>query len=218
MTLTLCRYLLFIAAIVAANKGAVSERRDYSVIFERNPFGLRPPPPPKTSPGPVKVASDEVFLTGITAIREERAYFMSKPRPGQAPEYYSLTVGEARNSLEVLGIDPEAKTVRVRRDGLEMVMSFQANGVKPPPVSKPLSPGHTPGRVQLPGTLRSAPLGAPARTIPARTVRTTSKPNLSAVSNQAAPRRFAAEQDIVIMELQKIANPHIQYPPTPMPP
>lgn len=189
--------------------------RDYSVIFERNPFGLRPPPPPRTNTTAV-APKPEIFLTGITSFGNERAYFMSSPVARGNPEYFSLSIGEGKDRIEVLDIDPAAKTVRVRMDGIETVMTFEANGVKAPPVvrattGKGASP---PLRPSVVGTTKP---GSRVRTIPTRQVRTVPPPKTSSYSSQAASRPFAAEQDALLMELQRTANPHMTFPPTPMP-
>ncbi len=207
-----CLLLAFSACGSAG--GTDLEKRDYSVIAERNPFGLRSPPPPQKKVI-VALPKDEIFLTGITSIGEKQAYFMSKPRTSHAPQYFRLAVGESENGIEVLDIDPVAKAVRIQRDGIELTMTFPANGVRPPsvagavaaPVISPASPsGGTPG-----GTPQNTRL----RTIPRRNARTASVSPLPANLSQLAVRPYASEQDIIMMELQKIANPHIQFPPTP---
>ena len=102
------------------------------MIIDRNPFGLRPPPPvPPQAKAPAP-PRDEILLTGITSIGKRRAYFMSLAGPGHTPHYFSMAVGERNGDLEVLSIDPGAKVVRVRNAGVEIGMTFAANGVKPP--------------------------------------------------------------------------------------
>lgn len=56
------------ARLAGASNGVLNlEKRDYRVIAERNPFGLRPPPAPRTN---VVAAhpKDAIFLTRITSI------------------------------------------------------------------------------------------------------------------------------------------------------
>jgi hypothetical protein len=71
---------------------------------------------------------------------------------------------------------------------------------------------------QLPGALSPAvtPATSPAsrvRTIPSRNPRAPTDP----APVQQVPA-MSAEQEALLMELQRAANPHIDFPPTPMPP
>jgi hypothetical protein len=226
--------LLKMAVANAVNNETVPDDRNYRVIVDRNPFGLKPPPPPPTNAVPQNVApKDEILLTGITSIGGLRAYFMTKAPAGKNPEYYSLGVDEKGGGLEVLDIDAGLKSVRVRNAGVESVMSFAANGVKAPAAPAGPGPG-LPGAPPAPGAtipnaggVTVAPGVAPGaagantsipnnrvRQIPSRTPRTTVAPSQPAAG--AAP--FAGETDAIMMELQRQANPNIEFPPTPMPP
>ncbi|MFO1497180.1 MAG: hypothetical protein U1G07_02070 [Verrucomicrobiota bacterium] len=196
------------------------EERHYRVIIDRNPFGLRPPPPLPTNAIPAAPPLQDIFLTGITSFGEERAYFMTKPHPGQSAEYYSLPEGEETNGLEVVDIDLETRSVRVRRGGTESVMTFEANGVKPPVVANGATTA--PGK-PVPGTragssnpYRAAVEAPGSRSIPIRKLRTSSPP---AVRPHVNPdRRSSPEEEVLQMELRRLANPHLNLPPTPLPP
>ena len=139
-------FCLLTSAAQAISDDAASQERNYRVIIDRNVFGLKPPPPPPTN-APVVVAppKDEILLTGITTIGTPRAYFATKAPQGKDPEKYSLGVDERKNALEVLAIDKAG--VRVRNAGLETVMTFASNGVKPPasPTPPPGAPGNPQG-------------------------------------------------------------------------
>lgn len=199
-------------------------KRDYSVIFERNPFGLRPPPPPKTNSVPLPKPDDEILLTGITSIGKERAYFMSVPPKGQTPQFFDLREGESRNHLEVVAIDPDSKSVRVRRKGVENVMTFQTDGVKPPalaakPATRQGSARSLPGSAPRSNTrsLINTPSRTPTvRSIPTRNLRVTPRASAN-LTRQAKVEPFSPEQEVLMMELQRAANPHITFPPTPIP-
>ncbi|MCX6882806.1 MAG: hypothetical protein NTV12_09935 [Verrucomicrobia bacterium] len=101
-------------------------REAYQIISERNPFGLKPPPPPVEAPvaetklpPPVKV---DIFLTGITTV-------------GYPSE------GQGKDTIEVVEINekrPASVTIRVA--GAEQVLTFETNGIKPP-TSGPIGPG-----------------------------------------------------------------------------
>jgi hypothetical protein len=237
--------LLAITAACGVTRDAVPEERDYRVIVERNPFGLKPPPPPPTNAPPPAPPKDEILLTGITSIGSLRAYFMSKAPQGKQPDFYSLGVDERRDGLEVLGIDLANKSVRVRTGGAESVMTFASNGVKPPatPAGPPPGTPGTPGVPQPPGAGQNVPgslmpgghvtppgmtagavtPGANAtgriRTIPSRNPRTPPAMTPGMDMNQPAvrPDPNAGVQDVLLMELQKRANPGVAFPPTPLP-
>ena len=233
--------LLVATSGYAVNPSPDPHERNYRVIIDRNPFGLKPPPPPATNAPPPVQARDEIYLTGITAIGSLRAYFMTKAPQGKNPEYYNLGVDEKKNGLEVISIDPGAKSVRIRNAGLESVMTFAANGVKPPatPASQPGAPGAGGGAPPMaggppnpmgavpPGLAPglSTPTATPAgnsrvRTIPSRNIRTPAT-QINPVSDPNAqanrPNPDAAVQDLLLMELQKRSSPDIQFPPTPFP-
>jgi hypothetical protein len=247
--------LLLVPAAHAITSDPAPPDRDYRVIIERNPFALKPPPPPATNLPAVVQPKDEILLTGITSIGSLRAYFMTKAPQGKNPEYYTLGVDEKKNGLEVLNIDTMARSVRVRNGGVETVMTFAANGVKAPATPLPNAAPGTPGNVQTatitPGAganpTHTAPPGLPgmntaaatgvngrARSIPSRNSRT--PPTLDPGMNMGVgqPNGFnaggfeanqqpmradpnAAVQDVMLMELQKRANPNVVFPPTPMP-
>lgn len=242
------RVLILMTSVLALTAYAVtnetgSEGRPYQVIVERNPFGLKPPPPPPTNAPAVAAPKDEIFLTGLTSIGGPRAYLMTKAPQGKQPEFYTLGVDESKGGVEVVSIDLNNRSVKIRNGGAESVLTFAANGIKPPatPASGPTpAPGvpPPPGTTVLPGAAVTPAIGAvhpgtvagavtagtPAtstgriRTIPSRNMRTppalpTGEPNPAA----ARPNPDAAVQDVLMMELQKRSNPGITFPPTPMP-
>ena len=214
--------------------------RNYRVIVDRNPFGLKPVPPTPTNTVAATQPKDEILLTGVTSIGTPRAYFMTKAPAAKQPEFYSLGVDEKKNGLEVLEIDPDGKSVRVRNAGLETVMTFASNGVKPPATPAAGTPG-APGTPQVPGAMVAPGMAPPGmnvtpppmntagaagtgriRTIPSRNLRTPTAnfgPGGNAMASPAAPVRDpnAPIQDAIMMELQKRANPNITFPPTPLP-
>jgi hypothetical protein len=144
---------------ITNDRGA--ENRNYRVIVDRNPFGLKPLPPLPTNAPPPAPPKDEIFLTGMTSIGGLRAYFMTKAPQGKQPEFYSLRVDDEQNGLKVLAIDLTNKSVRVRNGGAESLMTFAANGVKPP-VAPATPPPAVAGVPQPPGAF-----GAPgAATMP----------------------------------------------------
>jgi hypothetical protein len=227
------------SAASAMSDEVLADERNYRVIIERNPFGLKPPPVAVTNVLTNAPPKDEILLTGYTTIGGPRAYFMTKAPPGKDPEKYSLGVDEKRAGLEVLEINPINGSVRVRNSGMETVMTLAANGVKAPASSPPgpATPGAVPGGVPpppagipgiaTPGATTPA-AGGRIRTIPARNVRTPTTTASAALPTPgigmtpamapnmpARPNPDAAVQDALLLELQRKANPHIEFPPTP---
>ena len=244
--------LLFSTSVYGVTNDSMRDERNYRLIVERNPFGLKPPPAPQTNAPPPPAARDEILLTGISSIGTLRAYFMSKAPQGKTPDYYSLGIDEKRDALEVLDINPSAMSVRVRNSGVESVMTFASNGVKAP-AAPAAPPAGAPGAVQMPGNVatpggvvRPGMIGTPPplptpnapgmpsgftpgvttpgriRTIPSRNVRTRTvvnpqMPVMDANQPPPTPDPNAAVQDVLMMELQKRANPDMPFPPTPLP-
>jgi hypothetical protein len=229
-----CSFLVTASAF-AANEPEAQDR-NYRVIIDRNPFGLKPPPPPPTNAPPPAASKDEILLTGITSIGGNKAWFMTKPPQGKNPEYYVLGVDEKKDALEVVAIDLASKSVRVRNAGVEKVMTFASNGVKAPEAAgTPATGTNPPGRASLPGVAASTmpspftgstPMVANSRVHPIPS-RNSSSPtmgmnpmmgmNSGVAPNQsvAPPNPYQAATDVLLMELQRKANPNVVFPPTP---
>ncbi len=118
----------------------------YSAIWLRNVFDLRPFLPPVTNTVPVTNAPPpNVELTGITTLLgTKRALFMvqDSPSPGKPPgkdESYILTEGERQGVLEVLEINPKAKTVKIKVEDLVSTITFKTN--KAPASPQPMAGG-----------------------------------------------------------------------------
>jgi len=131
----------------------------YEVIVDRNPFGLRPvpPPAPAAEEDPAKEIS-ALKLTGITVLKSVRRAMFVLETPGRPiVDSGLLSEGERDGfitNLEVLRIDAKAGVVRVRLGAKEFTLNFAENGIKPPtstgakpPVGAPASaPNLAPSR------------------------------------------------------------------------
>ena len=130
-------------------------KENYQSIIERNPFGLKPiPPPPTNNAAPVKEKpKTEIFLTGITSFPKmpKQAYFYTREQGKKDPTYYALTEGDSKDGIKILTIDPQQRKVRVNMDSGETLLSFDTHGV---PVAaaagRPGMPG-VPGALPVPG-------------------------------------------------------------------
>ncbi len=191
------KLLLLVGALAVGGALSVSSQESaspdspYRTIVERNPFGLKPPPPPApVAPPVVEQAKTDLKLTGITSFGSPKAYFMATDAKSKAPEYFSLGVDEKKDGIEVLSIDNTSSSVRIRQNGAETLMTFGTHGVAPPtappaavpgagmpgaPGARPGMPGLPAGAVQsmsvTPGVAPSASNPFPGYTIPSRTLR-----------------------------------------------
>ncbi|RME91535.1 MAG: hypothetical protein D6766_11710 [Verrucomicrobia bacterium] len=142
----------------------------YLTIVERNPFGLVDPPPPKPpepEPKQEEVKPSALKLTGISTLLGPKHAMFVLQEPGKKPVYSGL-VAEGESDpyiagLEVLRIDPQAGSVRVRYGGNELLLDFKNNGIEPPKakaVARTTRPGsRTTGavpRVQPPSASRTS--------------------------------------------------------------
>jgi hypothetical protein len=155
----------------------------YDVIVERNPFGLKPPPPP----GPVEPEKPPeppagLDLTGITTFEgEKRAHFTVKSKDGKTPpEPKTFREGQRQDQIEVISIDAEKGAVRLRNSGIETVVSFETHGAKvpvgavpipTPPGSPLIRPAGIPGIPQPPGMPQGIGVNPAAPAIPTRSIR-----------------------------------------------
>jgi hypothetical protein len=125
----------------------------YLSIADRNPFGIRPPPP---APPPVEapaaiVPLAKVVLTGVTSmLGPPRALLeITEQEPGKAASIIKrvLKEGEKDGSIEVLSIDVANNKVRIRNGTVETNVGFEvvkssapvpaAPGTSPPPILNP---------------------------------------------------------------------------------
>jgi hypothetical protein len=129
----------------------------YGPIVDRNPFGLKPPPPPpvETNQEPA-TPPPNVKLTGISNLFRKAALLevteqQAPVRPGQPPPAGGtvnrpiLAEGEAAFGVEVVAIDLDKSTVRIRNGGTESDLTFEVpkpSGAGAPPVpGAPTIPG-----------------------------------------------------------------------------
>lgn len=157
---------LFLSGIVAtsSSRGWAQEtldevpERTYSTIVDRNPFGLKPPPPPPPPEEKVEPPVEtDIKLTGISSFGMTRAYFMITAKKEKTSEYYALGVDEKKDELEVLEIDESSRSVRIRKSGVETLLTFMTHGIAAPAGG---------GKAKAPGVVRK--VGVPVRTANAR--------------------------------------------------
>jgi hypothetical protein len=97
----------------------------YQAISERNAFGLRPPPPVVETPTAPAKPLPELTLTGLADFSFKKWALLISAERGKSPKHLTLSEGESGEGLEVLTIDVEAGTVKVRLEQSEVVLSFK---------------------------------------------------------------------------------------------
>lgn len=160
-----CKFAVISALVLGATfQLAMADTRPnpYGPIVDRNPFGLKPPPPPvvETNQEPA-VPPPNVKLTGISNLFRKAALLevteqQAPSRPGQPPPPGGtvnrpiLAEGEAAFGVEVVAIDLDKNTVRIRNAGKESDLTFETP--KPSGTGAPGVPGvpPVPGRVIQP--------------------------------------------------------------------
>ena len=169
-----------ITAFVLSGAGHACRADDenpYHAIVDRNVFDLKAPPPPappKETEAPKPPPN--IKFTGTTSIfGKTRALFMvqeaatpGKPGAGGPPKEESviLKVGDRQGGLELLEVDEEKGTAKIKNNGEEVVLTLPlgpaAGGGAPPPGGAPGIP-HNPGPGGQPGIIPNQNLGGQFR-------------------------------------------------------
>jgi hypothetical protein len=166
---------VLVAASSASSTASADDTNPFSVIVERNPFALRPPPePPPAEPPKAPEPPANIELTGISIFEGvKKVYLNVKSKDGKTTEGKTFKEGEKQDQIEVLSIDPVAGAVRLRNAGKDGLLTFKDNGAQVPvgAAPKPTLPVPVPGI--RPGLPTPAGLGSPEGTqqIPSRSLR-----------------------------------------------
>jgi hypothetical protein len=153
-------------ALGAATQGLPADTRQnpYEPIVQRNPFGLKDPPPPVVEgPKEEQKPPPNVKLTGISNLFQKRAFLEvteqgvvakpGQPAPAGLVNRPILAESEAAFGVEVLSIDVEKNVVKIRNNGAESELTFEA----PKPSGGPVTPGTgTPAYVPPAGGVSAA--------------------------------------------------------------
>src|SRR3954453_23300566 len=137
----------------------------YLSIVDRNPFGLKdPPPPPDPTPVAPVVPPAKVLLTGITSLfgpSSKRALIeITDQEPGKPANVRKpiLREGERDGSIEVVSIDLEKNMVHIRNSGQELDLKFEdasknvSTAAHPVSIPPPLTPPPTAAMSPLSGS------------------------------------------------------------------
>lgn len=131
--------LTLIALSIQISRAEV-EANPYGSIVDRNPFGLKPPPPPAPPPAPTAqpVPMAKITLTGLlTTFGEPRALLEIVEEPGKGggtpKRPPPIREGERHGAVEILSIDVVKSTVRLRNSGVETNITFEVAKSGPAP-------------------------------------------------------------------------------------
>ena len=162
--------------------GGVVKDNPYQSIIDRNAFNLNPPPPPETNAPPAP--PNKILLTGVMSIGETTKAMLeiTEPGPGKLPHKPILAAGQKEHGVEVLDIDAEKGSVKVKNGGIEVVLTFEKDGKTNAPTAL----------VNLPVVGGGA---TPLSTVPTRTMSPTTRSPLvtpGAGGSYAAPNTGGA--------------------------
>src|SRR5207247_607885 len=125
---------------------ADTQPNPYLSVVDRNPFGLKPPPPPapETPPQPV-VPLAKVVLTGITSVFGPTRAFVeiTEQEPGKTPNIKKpiMLEGDREGSIELISIDVANNSIRIKNGSIETNVVFEvatnSTGPTPSPVAPP---------------------------------------------------------------------------------
>jgi hypothetical protein len=168
----------------------------YLGIVERNPFGLKDPPPPPVpkSEAPV-VPPAKVILTGITSLFGPTRAFLeiTEQEPGKPGTVKRpiLREGEREGPVEVVSIDPRQNVVHIRNGGQELDVKFEDLSKTASAAPRPVVPGmpSAPPPAPLPTAMST---GAPTIISPASADNSTRSGSVSMFGGQNLPQENSA--------------------------
>ena len=235
------------AALKAIVPNSAAEQ--YHAIQQRNVFGLKPPTQVEVTNSP-KPLPKITLTGITTILDNKRALMKVAPlglKPGETNKELSLilTEGQREGDVEVLQIDEKTGSVKVNNSGTVMVLTFEKDGAKLPATTQPGTPGAIAIPTALPATTNPfAPTATNPVALPNRKPRYTHPPLPGVAAATATPNApvggvpsptgvtpgqtataangqdLTAEEQAIVMELQRQANPDnaALIPPTPLTP
>ena len=218
------KYIVGALAIAALSPsanvlGAAASADYYQQIPARNLFGLHEPVQVTKDPPPI--ALPKIVLSGITTMGRKLVFLKVQPvqGPGQqtkGEESLMLTEGQREGDIEILEINENAGTVRLKNSGTEMTIGFDKDATKmakTPPSAQPGAPGMA-ARGMNPGvsgyqrmiptrTGRQVPAG-PEPPLPLSTT-PTGQP-LIQPQNAPTDKPLTPEEQAILKELEQAAQ------------
>lgn len=196
------------AVVATFSLGAFAEVRDhpYQIIIERNPFALKPIPPPvdttkKEEPPPPPVPPLEIKLTGITTLLGPPRVLLelvdTQTKKTERPPPLSEGDLVYNTAITILAIDAENGLVRIKNGDAETTLDFKNNGIKPSATASaapvPMNPAGVlqPGQPNIygstPGAFNPAGGNQALGNLPPRPLRTDVNNNLGITAGGGVP-------------------------------
>ena len=202
----------------------------YDAIVSRNVFGLKPPAPPAPPPPPA-AAAPTIKLLGITTILGRAQVMLKVSTAARPPEpakeqSYLMREGQGEDDIEVMEIDALAGTVKLKNRDLVQSLSMKEDSLSPtpgatlpatavpPPPASPLIPGR-PAPAAAPAIPVNTGGSAASRTLPTRSLRTSSASNLTPQQQMAAQR--TPEETAALYEINRAKNELLRQSGIPVP-
>lgn len=119
----------------------------YDVIVARNAFGLRPPPPAQSAASAAPSAwtpPPDLKITGLITVAPVKKVTLYAVEHGKPPKSYVLGEGEQQDDIKVVTIDGRSQNVRVKNQGVYVILDFKTHGLNSSHNATPTKPGPTP--------------------------------------------------------------------------
>ena len=104
----------------------------YASIATRNAFGLRPAPPVQSEPSApqtVWTPPPDLKITGLITVPPAKKVTLYCLEHGKQPKSYVLGEGEQQDDIQVVTINSDSQTVRVKNRGVYVVLDFKTHGL-----------------------------------------------------------------------------------------
>ena len=118
--------------LLVCSTAAVAADTPYDSIAVRNAFGLRAPPPwqPPPVPQAVWTPPPDLKITGLVAVPPIKKVSFYVIEHGKPPKSYVLAEGEQQDDIKVVTIDGNSQTVRVKNQGVYVILDFKTHGLR----------------------------------------------------------------------------------------
>jgi hypothetical protein len=117
-----------------ATQALTGAETSYDVIVARNAFALRSSSPvasePPVAPGNWTPPPD-LKITALITVPPAKKCALYVVEHGKPPKSYVLGEGEQQDNIEVVNINGSSQTVRVKNQGVYVVLDFKTHGLKP---------------------------------------------------------------------------------------
>jgi len=129
--------------LLASGTVAVAADSPYDSIVARNAFGLRPAPLIQSAPPPQTVWTPppDLKITGLVAVPPTKKVSFYVIEHGKPPKSYVLAEGEQQDDIKVVTIDGSSQTVRVKNQGVYVILDFKTHGLSADSNASAANPG-----------------------------------------------------------------------------